>query len=190
MREKENYRYLNENGLVDVFTLSPSKKYYYKIKDIKELNKSAFGCKISFFLAENNKLVYYRKGVFSHEIHSKEEIDRERNNMRTEGFQPQVKKATLNFVIWSLNGELAYFIEYRNHNEIKTLESVILSPGEEYCYRINELVNNFAIVDQLNLTKPCFNEDIVLTQIHLLNIKKEPVKKDSISIIDSLFGKS
>ena len=64
-----NYHVNIDKGLIDINTLSPNKLFYYKVKCAKELNKSAFGCPISFYEVAD-KLIYYKQDTFAHELHT------------------------------------------------------------------------------------------------------------------------
>ena len=193
MASKDIFQYKSPNGLVNVNTLSPSKSYFFRLKEPREINKSAFGCQLSFWRLADDRLLYYRGGSQAHEIHSKEEIDLLRKKMENNEFDPSIsEQKSLVFVHWSNKGNLAYFIEVDRRQPKEIFDSVILCLKDEYSFRIDELRNNFVLANEMGLTKNFFDEDSVLQRLSLLNYQKFPLYKDTVTnnkLVSAIFPK-
>jgi len=124
-----------ENGWINANTLSPNNNYFYRITNPIELNKSAFGCHISFFTKDNELLYHRNLSFFAHELHSSEEIKIMKGKLKS-GEIGLPTEASLQLAKWSIEGNLIYMLEY---NQIYTsYESVILNLKDKYCYRFPE----------------------------------------------------
>jgi hypothetical protein len=175
-----NFNYKSSDGLLNINTLSPSVKYFYKVQKPEELNKSAFGSKIAFFNL-NNELIYHRSRMYAHELHSKEEIELARQKVELGESDVNNTDSTLVLVKWSKEGNLAYYLEHYQWNYKVLCESVFLHLADQYSYRIDETVNEFKIVDQLQLEDRKFEENKILAQLQSLGLNKEKLIKDGIS---------
>ena len=175
----KDYIYQSSNGLINVNTLSPSGNFYYRIKAPKSLNPSAFGCEIAFY-NNNSDLIYHRSKVYAHELHSKEEIKLARQEMELGQFNEKEESSSIEIVKWSIQGNFAYFLEHYRWNYEKLYESVFLNLKEQYCYRINELNNNFEIINTLNLKNRNYDEIEINKKLEILGFKPEEPIKDKI----------
>ena len=129
---------------------------------------SNFACEIAFHDRSRN-LLYYRKKTYAHWLEPFKNIE---------------------LVKWSLEGNLAYFYEY-SRNAI--YDSVFLNLKEGYCYRINELEDNFQLVKSLHLRDREFSENIILEKLNDLKILKSELAIDYIdrgNQINKLFSQS
>lgn len=177
--EKSDFQVDVGDGLVHINTLSPTGKYYYRIKMPVALNPSAFGCRISFFTL-SGKLIYHRKGVFAHEIHMAKEILEEQKSMERDIPPHSRKNISLEFVKWSKQGNMVYFLEYAANNSLKLFQSVLLILNENVCYRIDETIDRFQIVGHLGVEENGFDEEFVMDKLKKLNVKQSPVIKNRI----------
>ena len=96
----QDFFYTSSDGLLKLNCLSPSKKFYYRVKNAIELNKSAFGCEIAFF-EMSGELLYHKKGVYAHELHSKKEIEYNRSLMEKGTENLNYMSKSLELVKWS-----------------------------------------------------------------------------------------
>lgn len=174
------FNYQSKDGLINVNTLSPSGNFFYKIQPPKELNKSAFGCKIAFFNLDN-ELIYHRSDVYAHELHSKKEIELEHQKMERGEISPLKLNNYLILVKWSKEGNLACYLEHYRWNYKVLYESVFLNLADGYCYRIDEIVNEFKIVEELQIHYTEFDENKILAELQSLQLNKEEMIKDRIS---------
>lgn len=103
---EQMFRY--KDGLVDIFTLSPNKNYYYKIRKPQSLNPSAFGCKIAFY-SINGLLIYHHSKVFTHELHNNKELGEIKEKFLSSNYKfiNTPNQPSLEFVKWSLQGNIA-----------------------------------------------------------------------------------
>lgn len=164
----KSYSYQNADGLIDIFTLSPNKEYYYRVQKPVSINMSNFACKIAFYNSDD-QLLYFRNNTFAHWLKPWQ---------------------TINLVIWSKQGNMAYFYEYARNN---VYESVFLNLKERYCYRIDELQNNFVIINGLQLKDREYDEDDVVRELQNAGINQYPLIKDELpasSFLDRLFSKN
>jgi hypothetical protein len=192
MNKRESYRYKTEDSFVDVTTLSPLGKFYYKIKPFIALNKSAFGCRISFFQKDTNELIYYRSEAYAHELHDKEEIEISHHEMQIGQTKKNEKDGSIMVVKWSKDGNMAYFLEYCETNNGNTYESVFLNLSERYCYRIDEVSNNFKIVNELNLQDREFKDAEVLKRLSDLGLFKQQLTAEGLpkrSLLDTILNR-
>ncbi len=180
MKRIKDFTYHSSNGLLNVNTLSPTGAFY-RVKQPKELNKPAFGCKIAFY-DKNASLIYHRSEVYAHELHSKEEIQLARQKMEMGQLQENEEYGSIEIVKWSEQGNLAYFLEYTQQNYKKLYDSVFLNLKEQFCYRIDELQNDFEIVDSLHLKNLDFDEMLILKRLENLGLKQQE------PIINRVFG--
>lgn len=176
----QTFIYHTSDGFINVNTLSPSNKFYYRLQPAQALNPSAFGCKIAFYDI-SEKLIYHRSKVYAHELHSKEEIKLAYEEMKSRIFNKRLENDSIEVVKWSIQGNLAYFLEFYNRNYQTLFESVFLNLNEEYCFRINELQNNFEIVDHINLKDRLFDENEVIKKLENLGLQREEVIKDKVN---------
>jgi hypothetical protein len=182
----KSFIYQSANGLLNVNTLSPSGKYYYLVQEPKELNKSAFGCKIAFYTLDG-ELLYHHSKMYAHELHSKEEINNLREKMELSQLNPPMKEGdSIEVVKWSKQGNLAYFLEYYSWNFDKVYESVFLNLKERFCFRIDEMKNNFEIADALNLHDRKFNEDEIINKLESLGLQHQELIKEKLQGINLL----
>lgn len=177
---KRNFSYKDSSGLIDINTLSPSLTYYYRVQAPVALNPSAFGCKIAFY-NDKNELIYHRKDFYAHELHSLSEIEQ----MRTQTFLASKSHKSNNgdsirVVNWSKQGNAVYILEYYHWNDVFIYESTILYLDKKYCYRINEMNNDFKIVNDLHIVEPFFDEDVIGNKLVSLGIKVEVLNLDSV----------
>lgn len=181
------------NGLINVNTLSPNGIFFYRIKKPKSLNPSTFGCRISFF-SISGELIYFRKGVFAHEIHNTKELKETWQKFNLDGAGPHFdSRHDIGVVKWSKQGNMVYFLEYvSKYNSKPHFESVLLVLKNKVCYRIDESVDNFQVVGELGLEDHGFDEYTVATKLDRLNIKHSPAIKNRLlsnSIFDIIYGK-
>ncbi len=179
------YRYKDINGLIDVNTLSPCGKFYYKLQAPVALNPSAFGCKVAFFTI-HDELLYHRRKMFAHELHDKSELERERQKMNSYNFSEQGDNKTIEIVRWSKGGNMVYFLEHLSWNQNKVFNSVFINLKDKFCYRINELDNDFEIVTQLEIKNEFYDENEIEGKLNAYGFIKEKLIKDSIG--NGLFG--
>jgi hypothetical protein len=151
----ESFFYSDLNQLIEINTLSPGKNFYYKVQKPLSINMSNFACRISFYDA-NGALIYYRHNTLAHWLEPWQKIE---------------------LVKWSKQGNLAYFYEYQRN---KVYESVFLNLKEKYCYRIDEMKNNFDIVHSLNLKDREFDEDEIISKLAGLDLPRHVLIKDKI----------
>jgi hypothetical protein len=96
---------------VQIVTLSPNKKFYYKFQDPDDLHWGLFCCKLAFFNIDN-ELIYYDSGQYAQcGIDNKNEWD---------------------FVFYSQSGDIAFFVE---RNSTKTLSHVFIDLANKKVYR-------------------------------------------------------
>jgi len=181
--------------LIRTNALSPNHNYFYKINEPISLNPSAFGSKTAFFSLPDERLIYYNSNVVLHELHLKEEIDKNYIQMlRKKTFDMKPKENLLDFVWWSLQGNMSYFLEYRiGRNYQPIYNSIFLHLYEGYYYSIDECKNNFAIINNLKLKDREYDEEVIIKKLQDLGLKKYPVLKDNIfkrDFIDKLFNKN
>lgn len=181
--------------LIRTNALSPNHNYFYKINEPISLNPSAFGSKTAFFSLPDERLIYYNSNVVLHELHLKEEIDKNYIQMlRKKTFDMKPKENLLDFVWWSLQGNMSYFLEYRiGRNYQPIYNSIFLHLYEGYYYSIDECKNNFAIINNLKLKDREYDEVVIIKKLQDLGLKKYPVLKDNIfkrDFIDKLFNKN
>lgn len=176
---RSNFQVNLGDGLVHINTLSPVGKYYYKVRKPESLNPSAFGCRISFFSIAG-KLIYHRKGVFAHEIHSAKEILEEQKSMEIDIPPYSRKNKSLEFVKWSKQGNIVYFVEYASYDSLKLFQSVLLILNENVCYRIDETINCFQTVGQIGVQENGFDEKFVVDKLQKLNVSQFPVIRNRI----------
>ena len=165
---------------MNVNTLSPSGNFYYCLQKPKALNPSAFGCKIAFYDISEN-LIYHRSKFYAHELHSKQEIELACEEMKLAIFNKKLEDSSIKIVKWSIQGNLAYFLEFYHWNYEKLFGSVFLNLNEGYCFRINEIENNFEIVNHINLKDRFFDENEVVKRLEDLGIQREDVIKDKVN---------
>ncbi len=187
---ENSFRYKSSDGIININTLSPSKSYYYIVRPPEELNKAAFGCKIAFYTIDK-KLLYYRKKTYSHELHNKKEIASYREIMEAGKSFRNVLPPKMEIVLWSGKGNVAYMLEHYRGNYDELYESVFLNLRELYCYRIDEIRDNFKIVDGLELKDREYDEEEVIKKLEELGLAKQPLIKDNIpkrSLLDNVLN--
>lgn len=143
---------------------------------------------MAFFQSGTNKLIYHRQDVFCHEIHSKKEIEGLRAKMASNTFKPTDFNNEPTFANWSSAGNVVYFIEYYKWNDVNVFDSVVLNLKEEYVLRIDELQNDFKIVNELGITESLFDETTVLRQLSELGIVKQAIHKDGFGLLSKFYG--
>lgn len=92
-----------KDGTIKISAVSPNGKYFFKIKEPKDLYWGLFCCPISFFDIEGN-LIYYN------------------NEQYAECVQKENKKWSI--VNWSSSGNIAFFLE---RNSTKSFQYVLLN---------------------------------------------------------------
>lgn len=165
---ENSYRYSDLDGLIDINTLGPQATYYYRVQKPVSINMSNFACKIAFYRA-NSTLIYHRHDTLAHWLEPWQKIQ---------------------MVKWSRQGNMAYFYEYKR-NEV--YDSIFLHLDDNYCFRIDELKNNFEIVKSLNLIDTTFDTDSILEKFQSLGLQKHSIYKDELnskSLFDKILGKS
>lgn len=172
----DKFNYISSDGLLNINTLSPNKQFFYKVKKVVELNKSAFGCKVSFY-DYNDYLIYYRSNVFAYEIHDKYVIKAASQTLKLDR-SSIAQFHGIDVVKWSIQGNVVYILEFLNKDETQIFDSVFINLKEQYCYRINEIENKFSLIDSLNLADRTFDENIVLQKLGKNNFRKEELIKD------------
>lgn len=160
-------------SLVKTSTLSPNGLYYYKLRNPESLNPSAFGCSAVFYNTTSNEVLYYNSKALLHELHSKSEIMRGLKSLKEiKSIESMPKDYSLEFVWWSVQGNVCYFLEYTiTENQTPKYESVFLNCREKYCYRIDETMDNSLRADDLNLEGMQFDEELIIRKLesHGLN---------------------
>jgi len=157
----ESFFYTDLKGLIEINTLNPGKFFYYKVQRPISINMSNFACRI-FFCNMNNSLIYYRHNVLAHWLEPCQKIE---------------------LVKWSKQGNVAYLYEYQR-NEV--YESVFINLKEKYCYRIDEMKNNFEIVHNFNLRDREFDEDEIISKLGGIGLQRQPLIKDEIPVANFL----
>ncbi len=176
---KDNFSYRDPSGLIDVNTLSPSSTYFYRIQNPVTLNPSAFGCKIAFY-NDKQELIYYRKKFYAHELHSSSKIEQIRTRALLNPESQNYERGSIKIANWSNQGNAVYILEYYQWNNTLIYESVILFLSKKYCYRINEMSNDFKIVNDLHIIDQPFDEDIIDNAFIDMRIKSEALNTDII----------
>lgn len=168
-------------SLVKTNVLSPNKNYYYKIKEPQAINPSAFAAKIIFLSIKDDSVIYFNSKVQLHELHSKTEIERKYQEMlHKNDFDKAPKELSLDFVWWSSQGNICYFLEYKVRKYSKPqYESVFLNLQENYCYRIDEMQNDFAFVNSLRLQDRQYDEDTIIKRLADKGLHQQPLIKDN-----------
>lgn len=146
---------------VQIDTLSPNKKYYYKFQEPKDLYWGLFCCKLAFFNIDN-EIIYYNSGQYAQCCWHK-------NN-------------EWNLVFYSESGYMAFFIE---RNSPKTLSHVFIDLANKKVYR-KEFTNDGdsnVILD--NFAKNGFSdyEAIKLGANNFQNINSDKIEFELINVI-------
>lgn len=180
-------------SLVKTNVLSPNKNYYYKIKEPQAINPSAFAAKIIFLSIKDDSVIYFNSKVQLHELHSKTEIERKYQEMlHKNDFDKAPKELSLDFVWWSSQGNMCHFLEYKVREYSKPqYESVFLNLRENYCYRIDEMQNDFAIVDSLRLQDRQYDENTIIKKLKDSGLHRQPLIRDKLpqtGLFEKLFG--
>jgi hypothetical protein len=164
----QSFIYSNLKGLIEINTLGPNGSFYYKVQRPISINMSNFACKIAFYDIDGF-LIYHRKDAFAHWLKPWQKIE---------------------LVKWSSKGNMVYFYEYCRNI---IYESVFMNLREKYCYRINEMNNNFEIVNALDLKDREFNEEVVIGRLEDLGLPRRELIKDQLSkrnIVDKLLDRN
>ena len=169
---KNNFSYRDSSGLIDIYTLSPSPAFYYRIQNPVALNASAFGCKIAFY-NRKHELIYHREDFYAHELHSAMEIEKIREEVLLNRYPHSSESRSIKIANWSEQGNAVYILEYYKWNDVFIYESVILYLDKKYCYRINERDNDFKTVKELQVVDQPFDEDAIELKLNSLGIKVE-----------------
>src|SRR5437763_13691307 len=120
-----------------VIKKSPNGSFLCYLGKTQELNKAAFGCK-GFFTNSNKHLIYYKKETFFHELHSHIELEKvKKGQMLYEN-----KIENLQYILWSNQGNMVYFLEYSWDVDTNYYYSVFLDFKNNLYYRIFENKNN------------------------------------------------
>lgn len=82
---------------------------------------------------------------------------------------------------WSIQGNLVYFPEYYQQNYENLYESVFLNIEKQFCYRINELHNNFEIVTSINLNNLGFDEIFITEKLRNFGLRQQEPVRDKIA---------
>ncbi|MBI3235036.1 MAG: hypothetical protein HYZ42_13545 [Bacteroidetes bacterium] len=122
------------------------------IGEFEELNKAAFGTKF-YFTDIYNRLIYYRKGAYLHELNDSGQV----------GVEPELLK-------WSKDGDSVYFLEYSFSTKSLFYWSTIIVFSERKIYRIDENVNKFSLVNQWVIKNNLFKTEEVLEKLSDNNI--------------------
>lgn len=179
-------------AVVKTNTMSPNGKFFYKIQEPKAINPSAFAVKAFFLSIKNNSLIYFNSKALLHELHNKEDIqDKLKQMWDKKDFDQLPKSYTLDFVWWSAEGNMCYFIEYKIENNFTpSYTFVFLNLEKQMCYRIPETDSNF--IDKFNLKDKCYDEKQVEYELNNRSNEKYLLIKDKIpsqSFLETLFDK-
>ena len=146
--EKSGFNYFYKNGWIDINTLSPNEEFFYKLQHPIALNKSAFGCKVAFYSIKN-ELIYHKNEFYAHELHTKEEIENIKDAIKIGRFDLIKPQLNMEFVKWSIEGNMVFFWEYSSWNDLKSFESVFINLREKYCYRVDEIENDSEVISKI-----------------------------------------
>ena len=193
MRPKFLYQY--SGSLIQTNTLSPSGKFYYKLQKPNSINPASFACRIAFYDV-NEELLYHRQKTYAHEIHDKDEVESLTLQMKLGGSyqieneRPEHK--SLELVRWSKQGNVAYILEYIIETHSPIYESVFLHLQDRCCFRINESINSFEIVNQLKLKDREYDELEIISNLQTHGFVKEDLRRDKLNktILSKLFNSS
>lgn len=152
---EDKFKYRDLDGLINIITLSPSFEFYYQVQKPVSINMSNFACLIAFYNMNGN-LIYHRSSVMAHWL------------------EPW---NTIEVVRWSKEGDMAYMYEY-NRNEV--YESVFLNLSQQVCYRINELEDNFNLVNSLNIRNMSYDETSIIKKLQNLGYQSQPLIVDDL----------
>lgn len=84
------------NGFVELNTLSPNTKFYYKITKPTEVAMGVYACSLAFFSVIGDKVLYFS------------------GKNRRVSYLPPFKQFEI--VVWLQKGEIAFFISYHRTN--------------------------------------------------------------------------
>ena len=183
-----NYHVNINKGLIDINTLAPNKLFYYKVKHAKELNKSAYGCPISFYNVAQ-ELIYYKQNTFAHELHSIKERNYYRKMMETNDKNLPLTEPVIKLVNWSKQGNWCYLLEYSEIGAIKSYQNIFLDLKNKCSYRIDDLIDNRKFVNDNDVIDSAFDENIILRKLELENINCDYSIPDKINdgLLDNLY---
>lgn len=167
MSGKFEYKALGQ--LVNINTISPNGKFYYRIRTPYSINMSNFGSSIAFYKI-NNELLYHRSDCVAHWLEPCKVIE---------------------FVKWSRQGNLAYFYEYKR-NEVYNI--VFLDLGQIVSYRLDiENKLEYEFFKLLNLSDREFDEEEIKNILLNKGIQPSEFYKDKIiipTILEMIFKKT
>jgi hypothetical protein len=136
----EKYNYSTDDKLININTLSPCGKNFYRISKIKSLNPSAWGVKIAF-LDIKNKLIFYQKNIFAHQLRDKKYDDYYFDNDYDYKLPTVEDSDSLEFVRWSENGCISYILEWEYKNIASTYTHKFIDLKNKKLY-IKEVIDN------------------------------------------------
>lgn len=113
--------------------ISPNGRYYFKIQRTKELNKSAFGAKISFY-SSDDELLYFNRNSYAHELNDPESIKRGYELMMSGKSHQIPLKTEWRLASWSTLGNMTYILEHSHDADgHATYTDVIIDLAEGCC---------------------------------------------------------
>jgi hypothetical protein len=124
----EDFQHYRLKGFLNINTLSPNGKFYYKISGLKEISMNWWTCRIAFF--DNNNLLLYH-----------------RSNINIAWLYPH---DNINFVKWSVDGIFALIFEYQRN---LVNEYILLDLRRKESYRINTREKDCKFLDIIEDTK-------------------------------------
>ena len=147
------FKYRSKDVFINIFTLSPSGKFYYKVQKPVSINMSNFACMIIFYQIDGT-ILYHRNNVFAHWLEPRNQV---------------------NVVQWSKHGNMAYIYDYQRNN---IYDSVFLHLRDKISYSIDDLKDNLQIVKVLNLADSFYDEEHVINTLQALGIPQQNLYTD------------
>ncbi len=145
---------------VQIDTLSPNKKYYYKFQDPDDMHWGLFCCKLAFFNIDN-ELIYYNADQYA---------------------QCGIGNNEWDFVFYSQSSDIAFFVE---RNSTKTLAHVLIDLANKKIFRkeyTNESESKI-ITDTFAKNGFVDNEAIKFAENNFQNINSDKIEFELKSII-------
>ena len=171
--KSNKFKYKALKGLVNIDTLSPNKKLFYKIQKPFDFYWGCFVAKIAFYSVDR-ELLYYDSEFNANHLGSLN-VDNEK----------------LNFVNWSTDGTLAFFNE-RKYDDINVLYDTLIDFEESVVFKIEVgKRENIPEDSPVNiLTNETFTREFALN--YFASGQKHEMKKEKVkdSKLLNLFGKS
>ena len=145
---------------VQIDTLSPNRKYYYKFQDPDDMYWGLFCCKLAFFNIDG-ELIYYNADQYA---------------------QCGIGNNEWDFVFYSQSGDIAFFVE---RNSTKTLAHVLIDLANKKIFRkeyTNESESKI-ITDTFAKNGFVDNEAIKFAENNFQNINSDKIEFELKSII-------